>query len=424
MLRRLIGIVALGALAFGVTAAQAGVDAGDLCKEKKGKAAGKYAQDIAKAFGKNVKTPDPSKLAGDVAKAHSKLTKGFISAEDGGGCNTTGDVGAIEDKVDTVNEDVVGEIAAGAPPCSPIVGPCGKLSFTTVPPVGNCGRINDDPAGTGTDLTPYAGGIPDLKCGSLYIGGGGSVQPPSPTPDGAATIYKISSCATTAMTLVAATSTDTGSNNTCSAPACNFGPPLPIPNPASPGVSTCVLNRVAAAPPSGGSLNGATGDTTIALPLTVSTYVTGDLNGAGLPIQPCPKCVAGLCDFGPNAGGTCTTPTSLGTSHDCPPPTTALPAFGVDLTPLVTGTATDVAGGAGFFCAPQAAAGAFGKPTARYIEENGTTAGSCITGGGSYATTLASVFCIPPSGAPLVDAVASLPGPGAIALTGTSALIP
>jgi hypothetical protein len=310
---------------------------------------------------------------------------------------------------------------------------CPDMIFLTGLPVGTCGRINDDAAGTGTDLTPYGSTSgATLACGTLYIGGGGSVQPPSPTPDGAESVFKVTDCSTsTAFALAAATSTDTGSNRNCTAPGCFFGPPLPIPNPASPGVSTCVFNSIAAAPAVGGTLDATSGTATTTLPLSTVVFVTGDLNGPGLPIQPCPKCVAGLCDLGPNAGGTCTTPTSLGTSQDCPPPGTALPAFLVDLSPLSTAQATK-SSATGILCPPnppvsgmgQFTAGCFGKVTCEYIEANGSAGGSLLLPGTPVATTLGSVFCIPASGSPLVNAVANLPGPGAVTLTGTTDLVP
>jgi len=107
-----IGIVAIVLGAFLVAgAAQAGVDAKALCKEKKAKETGKKASGLMKAFGKNIKVPNPAKLASDVAKAQSKFTKGFEKAEEKGGCATSGDSGAIEAKVDAHVFDMVANIA-------------------------------------------------------------------------------------------------------------------------------------------------------------------------------------------------------------------------------------------------------------------------------------------------------------------------
>ncbi len=54
---------------------------GDLCREAKDKAAGKKASDLLKAFGKNQKIPNVSKLAQDISKAQSKFTKAFGKAD-------------------------------------------------------------------------------------------------------------------------------------------------------------------------------------------------------------------------------------------------------------------------------------------------------------------------------------------------------
>ncbi len=300
-----------------------------------------------------------------------------------------------------------------------------RLNFTTGLPGGLCGRINDDVAGTGTDLTPYGASAAQLDCGTLYIGGGGSTQPPSPTPDGAANILKVDSCSAGAITLAAATSVETGSNRNCTAPGCLFGPPLPIPNAGSPGASTCIINAIAASPAVGGALNATTGVSTQTLPLRVTVRVTGDLETANPGIQPCPTCTGGTCDSGANSGGTCTTPTSLLTTHDCPITTITLAPFNVDLSPLTTGLTT-LTSGTGVFCPGppvQRTAGCFGNPTCEYIEENGVPAGN-LAAGPALASTLASAFCIAKSSAPLINSVADLPGPGAVTLKGSADLTP
>jgi hypothetical protein len=304
---------------------------------------------------------------------------------------------------------------------------CGTLQFVTDAPGGVCGRINDNAAGTGTDLTPYGATAAQLDCGTLYIGGGGSAQPPSPTPDGATTIFNVSECSdSSAFTLAAATSTDTGSNRNCSAPGCLFGPPLPIPNGGSPAASTCIVNAIAASPPAGGTLDADTGNATQTLPLVVTVQVTGDLQpDAG--IQPCPTCTGGTCDSGSNSGGACTTTTSLLTSHDCPVSNTTLAPFNVDLTPLTTGQTT-LSSATGVFCAGppvQRTAGCFGTGTGtcKYIEENGVPASGDITAGTPLDSTLASTFCIAKSSSVLINSVADLPGPGAVTLKGQTQLI-
>ncbi len=70
------------------------------CTEAKAKAAGRKAAALMKAYGKNIKKPEPAKLAASISKAQSKMTKGFLTAEGKGGCATTGDVDGIEAKTD------------------------------------------------------------------------------------------------------------------------------------------------------------------------------------------------------------------------------------------------------------------------------------------------------------------------------------
>jgi hypothetical protein len=97
------GLVAatLAAVVFSSAGAHAGIAANDLCKDKKYKASGKNVSDLLKAFGKNKKTPNVTKLAFDISKAQSKLSKGFTKAEFTGsgaslGCDTIEDVTNLE----------------------------------------------------------------------------------------------------------------------------------------------------------------------------------------------------------------------------------------------------------------------------------------------------------------------------------------
>jgi hypothetical protein len=189
-----------------------------------------------------------------------------------------------------------------------------------------------------------------------------------------------------------------------------------------------VINTIAASPPVRGTLDAVTGMSTTTLPLTVVVRVTGDLQGTLEDgIQPCPTCTDGRCDSGANSGGPCATTTSLLTSHDCLPDRLTLAPFGVNLSPLVTGKATKTAlSGDGNFCGPtppQRRPGAFGQPTANFIETRGSKAGDMTTGE-PRAAIQSSVFCIPKSGSVLVDSVANLPGPGAVTLKGSSQLLP
>jgi hypothetical protein len=80
-------------------------------------------------------------------------------------------------------------------------------------------------------------------------------------------------------------------------------------------------------------------------------------------------------------------------------------------------------------CAPPYASceqrnqGAFHVGGATAISEMGTAAGS-LTDGAAHASTLVSVFCIPPTFNAAVDAAADLPGPGAVSLVGQAQVLP
>jgi hypothetical protein len=81
--------------------ANAGVDAGALCKDKKGRASGTFHLNLMKAFGKHNKTPNFALLTSDISKAQSKLTKAFTKAEFNGmgvsnGCDTIEDAAALQ----------------------------------------------------------------------------------------------------------------------------------------------------------------------------------------------------------------------------------------------------------------------------------------------------------------------------------------
>jgi len=93
-----------------------------------------------------------------------------------------------------------------------------------------------------------------------------------------------------------------------------------------------------------------------------------------------------------------------------------LGAHTIDLSPLITGTASATDPG-GLFCPLQATAGCFGSGACRTINESGAAAGP-LTTGTPASTTLVSVFCIAAEGG-LLDASFNVPGPGAVALPGT-----
>jgi hypothetical protein len=308
------------------------------------------------------------------------------------------------------------------------------LEFVTGTPGGTCGNTQDGSAVV----------IKNLTCGGLNIGGGQSIVPEGPTPDGSISRFALN-CVGPACN-IGPTSTAPPVNSAvpdCTDTGCNFGTPLPIPNPTIPNITTCVLNTWSA--PASGTLDLAAGTSSTSVPLNSDIYLTGNVG------QPCPKCSAtgtpsspgmGTCDRGPRMGMACTTTSSTGYTRDCPtgganPPTLPCTPGGglcidgshvgviaVNLTPLTTGSAS-ATNASGLFCPGQGAGqvGCFGSTACRTITENGAPAGAISLGVPANAT-LASVFCISQTGNGLVDASANLPGPGAVSLPGTFTVTP
>jgi hypothetical protein len=400
------------------------------CSAGKKKCVANKVKAILGCYGKNATKPDPVALAACIQKAQDKYsggvdpTKGcFAKLELKPPCLTTGDSGTLESKVDAFALDVDNELS---PPPSPTI-----LDYTTGPAGGTCGTTKD-----GSSVT-----IKSLTCGGLSIGAGASLIPEGPAPDGETFRFSLS-CSGSNCT-IGPTSTVPPVNTAgpdCTTTGCNYGTPLPIPNPTIPGITSCVLNTWQA--PAAGTLDLGSGATSINVPLISDTYLTGNLG------QPCPKCSAtgtpsspghGTCDRGPRTGMACTTTSSTGYTRDCLTGGTdgthpCTPGGGacidgshvgpinVDLSPLTTGTASKTDSG-GNFCPGQTNTGGhmfgcFGSTACRTITENGVPYGPVVTGTPGPAT-LASVFCIAATGNGLVDASADLPGPGAVSLPGT-----
>jgi len=126
MIKRIALALGLGVFLMG-TAAYAGVPPDAICKDKKAKETGKKVLGKLKAFGKNQKAPNVSKLNSDLSKANSKFTKGFSKAEDPGGCATNGDADDIEAKVDAFVQDVTDELLFGSPSGAFVDGTSGSL---------------------------------------------------------------------------------------------------------------------------------------------------------------------------------------------------------------------------------------------------------------------------------------------------------
>jgi len=317
---------------------------------------------------------------------------------------------------------------------------CGGGGFSTPANAPFTGDLKD---GTATHIANS-----DLGKGCLYFGGGTNTAVPGGLlPSAASSILNITGGSTT-LTLGASTGAQTtctkgvqatahcgkaqtscpapGTQSTCPAldtcvadANCYFGPPLSLPNLSIQGISACVLNAVAT--DASGSVNTATGNTSVSLPLSTRVYLTGtayDDPSTPLPnLEACPRCISGTCNGGKRSGLSCTAVGPGKTSLDCPPTDAQFAAalsIGLSLT---TGTASNTIA-TGIFCPgppAQTHAGAFGKATARTITETGSPSGD-LTDGLPHATTFASVFCVPKTNNALVDPSADLPGPGAISI--------
>ncbi len=307
------------------------------------------------------------------------------------------------------------------------------MDFTNGLPGEKCGEVQD------------ANGAPlkDLTCGGLNIGGGASTVAEGPTPDGSTSRFELS-CAQPSGGVCSISPYPTppapvSADPDCTVTGCNFGTPLPIPNPALPNLTTCVLNTWAT--DATGSVNLDDGTSSTSVPLSSDIYITGN---AG---QPCPRCVTGACDRGPRAGMACASANSNGLTRDClsggagAPPKDCqagtqghdscidgahVGIIGVNLTPLSTG-AVSMTTLDGNFCPHQGGTpgtpGCFGVPACRGIQETGAAAGPIMIGTPASAR-LAAIFCIASTSNGLVNFAADLPGPGAVTLPGTFTVRP
>ena len=371
----------------------------------------------------------PTSFQECIQKAQEKFDGGadpskgcFAKLEAKPPCLTTDDTDALEAKVDAFSQEISTQLIS-------------HLDFTLATAGGVCGNIRD---GTATVIR-------DLTCGGLNIGGGASIVPEGPTPDGSTSRFTLSCPDVTGVCTLGPTST-AGADFDCTDTGCKFGTPLEVPNPMAMTLTTCVLNSWSA--PASGTVNRTDGTSITNVPLISDIYITGNLG------QPCPRCrsggmpvhgsptspATGTCDRGPRAGQSCTSRNSVGLTNDCL--TGGMDAthpcgvggngpcidgshtgpINVNLAPLTTGTVNNVTA-AGSFCLNQQNVGCFGSPAVgstgcHSITETGVPAGPVDTGVPTD-TTLAAIFCIAKTNNGLVDAAASLPGPGAISLPGT-----
>jgi hypothetical protein len=352
-------------------------------------------------FAANLPGPGATTLSGIVVLVQTATTvPGTTTTSTTAAPTTTSTAGPTTTTTSTTTSTSTSTI----PPAGTVV-----LDLSTLSGSGACGVSKD-----GSNVT-----IRNLACGSLDLGGGGSSVPEGPIPDGATNRFLVTGCSGNVCTLGPSLGAAGGID--CTRAACSFGPPLPISNA---GLSTCVVNSFASN--AGGTLDTSTGAMSLGVPLSSHVFVTG--NGT----QPCPRCSAigaagspatGTCDRGARASQSCATTNSNGLSSECLPGgsdgSSDLGSIPVDLTPLITGTASDTSDAAGLFCPGQTAGGGnegcFGSTACRFFSQTGMPAGPIVQDV-SQPVALASAFCLPKTGNVLIDGAASLPGPGAASL--------
>jgi len=185
---------------------------------------------------------------------------------------------------------------------------------------------------------------------------------------------------------------------------CFFGPPLPLPVPTSPGLSVCVVNAFD---------QGACGEMDLlAQTATFSAGVSARAYLTGNATSPCPRCVAGHCDGGKNAGATCAAVGSAGTSLDCRPDDSL---FSGAIPVVLQGGSTEptqLAASNGQLCPGQGVSGAFGRADVTRILTHGSRLSPVGLLSSDALLTVAAPFCIASTGSALIDGTVGLPGPG------------
>ena len=352
----------------------------------------------------------------------------------------------------------VKRIDAPAPlACTPVEPCCGFAryhSYTAEPLYfGTCGEVRDRDG----FLRQF------VYCGGLRFGGGDSALGITVPFTDVRLFSRIVSLACTD-NLGPTTAAETGRDDACTSMGCRFGAPMTIVA-DSPEQSVCITVEVAG--PASGSLDCATGQQTLDLPLTARLHLTGDAatDPAGtIPgTHPCPTCLDGTCVGGPNAGRACSsTDLAKGVTADCPPdPEMTLSTIPV-LVGLSSGTVTWTATASGGlprnfvgYCQDADGTGAFEDPPNKCLENGvsvgagcGATFESCrqrtagafgpngrinntITTYGDPQDAvltqpsfgmLSGIFAVQPTYDELVDLVADLPGPGVAGFRGMGEL--
>jgi hypothetical protein len=115
MRSELIAAFGLAALVGGGDQVYAHIEPLNVCKETKARATGQKALDLLTAHGRHSKRPNTTKLTADVSKAQSRFTRAFTTAEARGRCRTSGDVAAIEAKVDAFVDGVIADVFTAGP---------------------------------------------------------------------------------------------------------------------------------------------------------------------------------------------------------------------------------------------------------------------------------------------------------------------
>lgn len=294
---------------------------------------------------------------------------------------------------------------------------CPRLYVATEQPHGICGLLTDE---NGMLLEPAFQGLGPSEpcgpgssktcvgCGYLYIGGGDgddvnvSKVDRMRIPENVTMLYETTSC-TDPTNYVLGPSAGQGDVG-CTLAGCPFGPPLP----ASANGARCIVSTLKE--DATGAINPQTGEMTLNLTLQ-----------AQISTSPCPTCVQGKCYQGPSHGAECASTNTLGTTLDCMPEDTSL-TLDVVLTGqagLTTNTST-MENGDGLFCDFQTYEGAFRQGTATKVVEYGKKpdpeVAAALLSGGTAPVTLASTFCIAALNDLIVDPLAGLPGPGAMAM--------
>ncbi len=428
----------------------------DACFAKKLTSIGKKAQSFTKCFSKAAKSGvQVDEACGQKAAASFN---GSLKA-----CGTPTQLAPVESALDTFGVALSRSLTVAttsttttttSTTTTTLPPPLGQhLSFTTTAGTANCGTTGqfgsppDPPFSGELDSDAVGTKIRDLGLGCLYIGGGAATVNPSLIPENATTVLDSPDGTTLAGSLgtgradcsvgpqgttkhcvnnpgaECTTDGDCFAPGGCQAdPTCYFGPPVLV----NGFPSSCVVNAFAQS--ASGTLNLATGESTVDIELASFVYLT-----LAKPTV-CPICDGGFCNYGANAGQACTTNNSTQTSLDCMPDTgTFVATLPISLNPLTSSTIT-ASTPDGLFCPAQGHAGAFGTTvapdpdngipgvTAVVITQNGSPAGD-LTDGLPHPGVLVSNFCIPPTGSLALDGLADLPGPGSLSLPGNAQFV-